>query len=133
MVGDDPFIAVYIMADRARGTLYIGVTSNLLRRVAEHRDGVLPGFTRTYGLKRLVWYEPFERITAAIQREKSLKRWPREWKINLIERENPDWRDLYEAACRRFEEGHAPYEPDPDILAKIDAAMRGDADPPTSS
>ena len=129
MVGDDPFIAAYIMADRVRGTLYIGVTSNLVRRVAEHRKGVLPGFTRRYRLTRLVWWERFELITTAIQREKSLKRWPRDWKINLIERENPNWQDLYEAVCRRFEEEHLPYEPDPDILAKIDAATGGDPDP----
>jgi putative endonuclease len=122
MVGDDPFIAVYIMTDRTRGTLYIGVTSNLSRRVSEHREGVLPGFTRKYGLKRLVWHERFERMTSAIQREKSLKRWSRQWKINLIERDNPHWDDLYDALCRRFDDEHRPYEPDPDVLAKIDAA-----------
>ncbi|HEX4712402.1 GIY-YIG nuclease family protein [Phenylobacterium sp.] len=95
MVGRDSFIAVYIMADRMRGTLYIGVTSDLIRRVWEHREGVLPGFTKRYGLKRLVWHESFEDMSNAIQREKSLKRWPRQWKINLIERENPHWDDLY--------------------------------------
>jgi putative endonuclease len=91
----DAYIAVYIMTDRMRGTLYIGVTSDLTRRIYEHREGVCPGFTKTYGLKRLVWYEPFDSMTGAIQREKSLKRWPRDWKINLIERENPHWDDLY--------------------------------------
>lgn len=91
----DAYIAVYIMTDRLRGTLYIGVTNKLSRRIYEHREGLYPGFTQTYGLKRLVWYEPFERMTNAIQREKSLKRWPRDWKINLIERENPHWDDLY--------------------------------------
>lgn len=95
MVGRDAFIAVYIVADRMRGTLYIGVTSDLIRRVWEHREGVLPGFTKRYGLKRLVWHESFEDMSNAIQREKSLKRWPRQWKINLIERENPHWDDLY--------------------------------------
>ncbi|RAK61680.1 GIY-YIG nuclease family protein [Phenylobacterium hankyongense] len=84
------------MADRMRGTLYIGVTGQLVRRVWEHREGIVPGFTSKYGLKRLVWFEPFEGMLNAIQREKSLKRWPREWKINLIERENPHWDDLYD-------------------------------------
>jgi putative endonuclease len=126
MVSDDPFIAAYVMTDRSRGTLYIGVTSNLVRRVLEHREGKTPGFTRRYGLKRLGWYERFESMTMAIQREKSLKRWPRQWKINLIERDNPQWDDLYETACRWFEAQHLPYEPDPDILAKLDAA-----NPPT--
>ena len=83
------------MADKPRGTLYVGVTSQLARRIWEHREGVYPGFTRTYGLKRLVWYEPHEDMTVAIQREKSLKRWPRQWKLNLIERANPYWDDLY--------------------------------------
>ena len=91
----DAYIAVYIMTDRMRGTLYIGVTNKLTRRIYEHREGLYPGFTQTYGLKRLVWYEPFEIMTNAIQREKSLKRWPRDWKINLIEREIPHWDDLY--------------------------------------
>jgi putative endonuclease len=95
LVARDGVIAVYIMASRRHGTIYIGVTSDLNRRVFEHREGAIPGFTKTYGCKRLVWYEPFETITAAIQREKSLKRWPREWKTNLIERSNPVWADLY--------------------------------------
>ncbi|WP_340647470.1 GIY-YIG nuclease family protein [Phenylobacterium sp.] len=91
----DAYIAVYIMTDGMRGTLYTGVTNKLTRRIYEHREGIYPGFTKTYGLKRLVWYEPFELMTNAIQREKSLKRWPRDWKINLIERENPHWDDLH--------------------------------------
>ena len=95
MVGWDAWIAVYIMADRPRGTLYIGVTSRLLTLVAEHRDGLTPGFTKRYGLKRLVWFEAHEEITTAIAREKSLKRWRRDWKINLIERENLHWDDLF--------------------------------------
>ena len=95
MVGRDAYIAVYMLTDRMRGTLYIGVTSQLSRRMWEHREGPYRGFTKTYGLKRLVWYEPFEDMSIAIQREKSLKRWPRQWKINLIERDNPHWDDLY--------------------------------------
>ncbi len=83
------------MTDGPRGTLYIGVTNKLSRRIYEHREGLYPGFTRRYGLKRLVWFQPFERMTNAIQREKTLKHWPRDWKVNLIERENPLWEDLY--------------------------------------
>ena len=95
MVGRNASIAVYIMTDKMRGTLYIGVTSTFLDRIAEHVEGVYPGFTRKYGLKRLVWFERHSSMTEAIQREKSLKRWPRDWKINLIERNNPHWDDLY--------------------------------------
>jgi putative endonuclease len=91
----DGIIAVYMMASRRHGTLYIGVTSDLARRGLEHREGVLPGFTRRYGCKRLVWYEPHESIAEAIHREKALKHWPRERKTNLIEWENPFWDDLY--------------------------------------
>ena len=90
-----PFIAIYMMSNGIRGTLYIGVTSDLPDRIWKHREGVFEGFTKRYGLKNLVWYEPNEEMIVAIQREKSLKRWPRHWKINLIERDNPDWIDLY--------------------------------------
>lgn len=95
MVGRDAWIAVYIMADHYRGTLYIGVTSEFHARIIQHREGVLPGFTQRYGLKRLVWYEHHDVMTEAIHREKSLKEWRRQWKINLIERDNPRWDDLY--------------------------------------
>ncbi len=91
------FIAVYMMASRRHGTIYIGVTSKLLSRVYEHRNGLVRGFTKTYGVHRLVWYEPHESMLGAIQREKSLKKYPRQWKINLIERDNPFWDDLYPA------------------------------------
>ena len=86
---------VYIPASRKHGTLYIGMTSNLLGRVWQHKEGVIGGFTKKYGVNRLVYYEVFQRPGDAIQREKSLKRWPRAWKINLIEHDNPDWSDLY--------------------------------------
>ena len=89
-----PFIAVYIMTNGPYGTLYIGVTSDLYRRVRQHRSGLFEGFTCEHGLHRLVWYEPFESMRGAIQKEKSLKRYLRAWKINLIERENPHWDDL---------------------------------------
>jgi putative endonuclease len=87
---------VYIMSNKRNGTLYIGVTSNLSRRVWEHREGVIDGFTKCYGLKRLVFYEPHDDIRNALQREKNLKHWPRAWKLALIHEMNPDWEDLYE-------------------------------------
>ncbi len=86
----------YIMASQRNGTLYVGVTSDLARRVGEHKEGVYAGFTKKYGVKMLVWYEVFDYVPAAIQREKNIKKWPRKWKLNLIEAVNPDWRDLYE-------------------------------------
>ena len=85
---------VYIVASKPYGTLYIGVTNDVVRRAVEHRDGLVPGFTKKHSVKTLVHYEVFSDIAVAIQREKSLKRWPRDWKINLIERENPRWEDL---------------------------------------
>jgi putative endonuclease len=88
---------VYMLASRPRGTLYIGVTGDLVRRVFEHRCGAVPGFTRRYGVTRLVWFEVIDDVRAAIQREKTLKHWLRAWKIALIERANPTWRDLYDA------------------------------------
>jgi putative endonuclease len=85
---------VYILASRHHGTLYTGVTSDLLKRLVEHREGFVPGFTRKYGVKRLVWFEAHDDIAQAILREKRIKDWKRDWKIDLIERENPDWADL---------------------------------------
>ena len=87
---------VYIMTNRPYGTLYLGVTGNIARRAWEHREGVSEGFTKRYGLKRLVFAERHDDIRSAIQREKTVKHWPRAWKINLILRQNPDWDDLYE-------------------------------------
>jgi len=94
MVGREAFIAVYMMANRRHGTLYIGVTSDLISRAAQHRSGAFDGFTKRYGLRRLVWYEPCDFIIDAIRREKQLKKYKRDWKIALIERENPEWNDL---------------------------------------
>ncbi len=87
---------VYILASKRNGTLYIGVTNNLARRVWEHREGLVSGFTRTYGVKMLVYYEVFDDINAAIHRETRLKKYKREWKINLIQQNNVEWRDLAE-------------------------------------
>jgi putative endonuclease len=86
---------VYILASRRNGTLYIGMTDNLIRRVWEHRIGAAPGFTRQYGVKRLVWFEQHESRESAFQRERQMKKWNRVWKLELIERTHPDWRDLY--------------------------------------
>ncbi|MGB5216181.1 MAG: GIY-YIG nuclease family protein [Anderseniella sp.] len=88
---------VYIVCNHRHGTLYIGVTSNLARRTYEHREGLLDGFTKRYGLNRLAWYEQHEKMEAAIMREKQMKAWKRAWKIREIEQMNPAWDDLYEA------------------------------------
>ena len=85
---------VYILHSRRHGTLYIGVTSNLLARLVQHREGLIPGFTRRYGIKRLAYYEMFDTMEAAIVREKRLKDWRRAWKIDLIEARNENWDDL---------------------------------------
>ncbi len=90
------YAAVYIMTDAANGTLYVGVTTDLIRRVAQHRAGEIDGFTKRYGLKRLVYFEPHDDINAAIHREKRLKKWPRAWKVRLIALDNPNWNDLFD-------------------------------------
>jgi len=87
--------AVYMLASRKYGTIYIGVTGELVRRISEHRAGIRSRFTSTYNVTRLVWYEHFEGIVEAIAREKQLKKYKRAWKINLIERDNPEWEDLF--------------------------------------
>ncbi|MBN9311150.1 GIY-YIG nuclease family protein, partial [Devosia sp.] len=85
---------VYMLASRRNGTLYIGVTSYLVQRIWQHREGVIPGFTRDYDVKMLVWFEEHGSIESAIQREHTMKHWKRQWKIDLIIATNPDWRDL---------------------------------------
>lgn len=87
---------VYILASRRNGTLYTGVTNNLSACIHAHREGRGSVFTRKYNVKSLVWYETFDLVTDAIQRETSIKRWPRKWKLALIEKENPHWADLYD-------------------------------------
>jgi putative endonuclease len=86
---------VYLMASKRNGTLYVGVTSNLVKRIWEHKNHLVEGFTKKYGVTTLVWYEAHETMESAIQREKAIKNWNRAWKINLIARMNPQWRDLY--------------------------------------
>ena len=96
---------VYIMASRRNGTLYTGVTSDLLGRVYQHREAVMPGFTSKHGVKRLVWFEQHSTMEQAIRREKQIKKWLRVWKLELIERDNLGWRDLAE------DFGFPPLEP----------------------
>jgi putative endonuclease len=94
---DEKVFFVYLLASGIRGTLYVGVTSDLLKRIWEHKTKAAPGFTTRYGVDRLVWYERHENAEAAIRREKQIKEWKRDWKFNLIERDNPQWIDLYSA------------------------------------
>ena len=86
---------IYILAGRKRGTLYIGVTSNLTKRVYEHKNGLVDGFTKKYGVHRLVYYEVAEDAATALSREKQMKKWNRSWKLKLIEEQNPEWSDMY--------------------------------------
>ena len=86
---------VYILASKRNGTLYIGVTSDLVKRVYEHKQGLIPGFTKKYHVHKLVYFEIHNDITQAITREKQIKKWKRLWKLNLVEANNPDWNDLY--------------------------------------
>ena len=87
---------VYILASGQNGTLYVGVTNNLVRRIFEHKEGIADGFTKRHGVKTLVYVEMHDDIETAILREKRIKRWKRAWKLELIERDNPNWNDLYE-------------------------------------
>ena len=96
MVGPYSIIAVYIMTSARNGTLYTGVTSDLPGRVQQHKLGIFEGFSKEYGCRTLVWYETHATMHEAIQREKRIKRWRRDWKLALIEAENPQWRDLSE-------------------------------------
>ena len=88
--------AVYILASQRNGTLYIGVTSNLVQRVYQHREILADGFSKQYGVKMLVWFEQHDTMESAIARERAMKKWHRQWKINLIETHNPEWRDLWD-------------------------------------
>jgi len=88
--------AVYILASKRNGTLYIGVTSDLAKRVWQHKNDVVDGFTKRYSVHQLVWYELHETMESAIEREKTLKNWKRAWQLELIENSNPSWQDLYE-------------------------------------
>jgi putative endonuclease len=91
---------VYILCSKRNGTLYTGVTSNLIKRVYEHKNNLVGGFTQKYNVHRLAWYEIHDSAESALNREKQIKRWKRVWKLELIERENPQWNDLYENICK---------------------------------
>ena len=91
---------VYIMANKKNGTLYIGMTSDLVKRTWEHKNEVVEGFTQKYQLRILVYYEVLQDYEEALKREKKLKKWAREWKLDLINKMNPEWRDLYEDICK---------------------------------
>ncbi len=95
--------AIYILASRMYGTLYVGVTSDLCSRVSLHKQKLLPGFTAKFGVNRLVYFELHDSMESAIKREKQLKEWKRSWKIQLIETPNPQWLDLYAETCGRFD------------------------------
>lgn len=97
----DKIFHVYIMASKRYGTLYTGVTSNLLQRICRHKEGIIEGFTKDYDVTILVYYERHETAENAIKREKNIKDWKREWKIDLIEKSNPNWHDLYEDCKNR--------------------------------
>lgn len=90
---------VYIMAKARNSTFYVGITSDLLKRIAEHKNEIHDGFTKKYGIKTLVYYEIFDDAGNAIRREKRLKKWNRTWKMRIIEQMNPEWKDLYETIC----------------------------------
>ena len=91
---------VYLLASSKHGTLYLGVTNDLIRRAYEHKSKAIPGFTSRYGVDRLVWFECYDDPVSAITREKEIKKWRRDWKIAVIERDNPDWLDLHDAIAR---------------------------------
>ena len=97
MLGSMKQPCVYLLASHYHGTLYVGVTSDLVKRVWQHRNGAIEGFTRRYRVRDLVWYEQHDDMPAAIAREKAIKEWRRAWKIRLIETMNPEWKDLYPA------------------------------------
>lgn len=97
----DRHFYVYLLTNRPYGTLYVGITNDIVRRAWEHRHDVVPGFTHEHGLHRLVWYEQHATALEAIRREKLIKKWHRDWKVNLVQRMNPGWEDLFESITSR--------------------------------
>ena len=95
-----PNYFVYVLTNKPRGTLYVGVTNDLVRRIYQHREGLMPGFTQRYGLKQLVYFETYDDPYRAIQREKNIKHWSRLWKLELVQNSNPQWRALYNDITR---------------------------------
>lgn len=100
LIGMEKQFYLYIMASRRNGTIYIGVTSELIKRIWEHKEGIVKGFTKKYNVQMLVYYEIHKDAEAAIIREKQIKKWNREWKLRLIEEKNPRWQDLYDDICK---------------------------------
>ena len=103
--------AVYMLASGRNGTLYIGVTSDLIKRVWQHREELTEGFTKQYGVKKLVWYEQHETMESVIAREKAMKKWLRKWKLDAIEKANPDWNDLWSQIIGGTPEPATPSQP----------------------
>ena len=126
-----PLIATYIEASRPFGVVYIGMTNNLYRRGEEHRAGKGGAFTRRHRCNILVWYQPFERVTSAIRREKALKGWNRPWKMQLIEQRNPDWRDLFAFIRGEAPDPRLPVEDECGVQAFLARLEGGMPDPPT--
>ena len=120
---------LYIMASRRNGTLYLGVTSDFIQRVYQHREGLIPGFTRKYGCKMLVWYQAFEDLDAARHRELQMKEWKRAWKLRVIEEMNPNGDDLYESSS---ETGHtvSRLRRGPSRESGLGPGLRRDTKPP---
>ena len=110
---------VYILSSRRHGTIYVGVTNSLERRLAEHKARHVPGFTSKYGVDRLVWFRGFGEVTEAIAFEKKLKRWRRDWKVALIEAANPFWQDLYPGMMAEVTPLHADLTPFSDELRRL--------------
>lgn len=99
---------VYILSSKKHGVLYIGVTGNLIKRIYEHKENIEEGFTKKYSVHNLVYYEQTSNVNEAIKREKQLKKWRRQWKINLIEKDNPNWNDLYKELCSILKDRYPP-------------------------
>jgi len=121
--------AVYLLASQRNGTLYIGVTADLLKRVWQHREGLADGFAKKYGVKMLVWYEQHETMESAISKEKTMKKWLRQWKLNTIEQFNPDWLDLWPAITGETDPPVVPAKAGTQwIEGKLDSRLRGNDD-----
>lgn len=122
---------VYLLASQKNGTLYIGVTSNLVQRIWQHREGLAEGFTKKYNVKTLVWYEQHATMESAITREKALKKWNRAWKLGLIEKTNPQWHDLWPEIIGATEshtttQRHSRESGNPEVeAANLDSRLRG--------
>jgi len=101
MTGKIKRFYVYILCSKRNGTLYTGITSDLIKRIYEHKNNLVNGFTKRYNVHNLVWYEMHESIESAFNREKQIKKWKRAWKIKMIEQNNPEWKDLYEMICSK--------------------------------